>query len=118
MSVPVCCTESLAIQPTPSTVSANVMLAGEEAPEYTRIDFLPKITKKLLCVARATTSSLPVGHTVVRLRLPVAPPVHFVPSRVSLQYTVCLLPTMSVTHSLPKAASTSLPCGTVPEYPV
>jgi len=56
-------------------VSVSVIEAGEEAPEYTSIDFLPKMIRKPLWAARAVISSKPVGHTVVTSNEPDVPPV-------------------------------------------
>ncbi len=114
MSVPVCCTESRAIQPTPSTVSARVIEAGDSAPEYTSIDFLPKMIRKPLWADNATISSYPVGHTVVTSSEPDVPPVQWCPLSRSDQYTVCLLPVTSAAHKRPYAAKTSLASGGVP----
>ncbi len=60
ISVPVCCTESLAIHPTPLIVSSSLKTPAvtvSSAPEYTNIDFFPKIIKKPLCAASETISS-------------------------------------------------------------
>ena len=73
-SDPVDCTLSLAMQPMFVMLSCNAILDGEEAPEYSRMLRLPKITKKSLNSARAVTSSYPVGQTVVKSKEPDEPP--------------------------------------------
>ena len=113
-SVPLLCTLSLAIHPIPVIVSDSVILDGEEAPWYSRMLRLPKITRKSLNSASATISSCPVGQTVVTSKLPELPPVHAWPVKESDQYSVCLFPVTSAAHTRPKAANASLACGGVP----
>ena len=94
--------------------SASTIEDGELAPEYNRILRLPKITKKSLNSAKATISSCPVGHTVVKSSEPEVPPVQAWPANKSDQYRVYLLPVTSAAHTRPKAARASLACGGVP----
>ena len=111
-SLPVDCTESLAIHPTPSIVSSTArLLAGLSAPLKIIMFLLPKTIRKPLCSARLTTSSYPEGQTSVKLIAPLPPPCQSAPFKKSLQYIVYLLFTISQDHIRPKAARTSLPCG-------